>query len=325
MFKYVALSIPIFIVMIAFEALASWLRRDENYRFSDAITNLSLGLGQTVIDALLKTVLILLYIAVYDHVALIKLPDNWVTFVTMLLLYDFIYYWFHRFSHRINFLWAVHIVHHSSEDFNFTVALRQAWLHKTVAFAFFAPFPFLGVSPIMFAYINAFQTLYQFWLHTKYIGKLGPLEWLLVTPSHHRVHHSFAPEHLDKNFGGTLIVWDRLFGSFAEEKISPVFGITKPVQTWNPLWANLHYWKDLFVMAYKTDKWKEKIQVFFRPPDWQPKYMQKEESKPNDLKDFKKYDTPLSPALGWYIIFQIFYNIIYFPLYIIELDAICFL
>lgn len=304
MFKYVSLAIPIFILFIAIEAGVSWWHSDKNYRFTDAITNISLGLGQTVIDALLKTVLIILYIAVYERLAIFQLPDNWTVFLIIVIIYDFIYYWFHRFSHRINFLWAVHIVHHSSEDFNFTVALRQAWLHKTVAFAFFAPFPLLGVSPIMFALVNAFQTLYQFWLHTKYIGKLGPVEWLFVTPSHHRVHHSFSQQYLDKNFGGTFIIWDRLFGSFAEEKEAPVYGITKPLKSWNPLWANIHYWKDLFIMAYQTKDWRDKFRTFFQPPSWKPDDLKKQKEYIIDVKNFQKYDTPVSPALAWYILIQ---------------------
>jgi hypothetical protein len=183
---------------------------------------------------------------------------------------DFFYYWFHRKSHQINALWAAHIVHHQSEEYNLTVALRQSWFQSGFAWVFYLPLAFTGFDPIMFLTVSAFNTIYQFWIHTRAIGKMGPLEWFLNTPSHHRVHHGSNPKYIDKNHAGTLIIWDRMFGTFQNEEEEVVYGITKPLGSWNPVWANFHYWAELYSSSKNAQGFNDKIKIFIKAPGWFP-------------------------------------------------------
>jgi len=183
---------------------------------------------------------------------------------------DFCYYWFHRKSHEMNALWAAHVVHHQSEEYNLSVALRQSSLQAGFSWVFYLPLALLGFPPVMFATLVAFNTLYQFWIHTRAIGRLGPLEWVFNTPSHHRVHHARNPEYIDRNHGGTLIVWDRLFGTFRREEQEPVYGITRPLASWNPLWANLHYWCELREKLRRIRRGSDRLRLLLARPGWMP-------------------------------------------------------
>lgn len=263
--KYLIYVIPIFIFFVIFEMIADAVTHKKSYKFEDTITNISLGVGQQVIEALVKTVFSFLFLWVYKY-SIFKIPDTVWTFLAVILTCDFIFYWFHRFSHRINFLWAIHIVHHQSREFNLTVSLRQPWLHKMAAFAFFLVIPLLGVSPTIMILAFAFQTFYQFWLHTRFIGKLGILEKILVTPSHHRVHHGTNDIYLDKNYGNTLIIWDRLFGTFQPEVEPVVYGTTKPFTSANPIWANIYFWREITKNAETREGFFNKIKTFFLRP-----------------------------------------------------------
>ena len=185
-----------------------------------------------------------------------------------LLGYDFIYYWWHRLSHEINVLWAAHIVHHQSEEYNLAVALRQAWFTPLTGVPFYSVLAFLGVPPTVFFVSAAVSLLGQFWIHTELIPKLGPLEWFLNTPSHHRVHHATNPEYLDRNYGAILIVWDRLFGTFVSEQEPCVYGITKPFGSFNAIWANFHYFDEIAKLARSCTSWRDRSLAFFRRPGW---------------------------------------------------------
>ncbi|HEX8903815.1 MAG TPA: sterol desaturase family protein, partial [Longimicrobiaceae bacterium] len=185
------------------------------------------------------------------------------------LLVDLCYYWSHRLSHEINVLWAGHVVHHSSEEYNLAVALRQSSLHGLFTWVFYLPLALAGIPPLMYVTSYALNLLYQFWIHTRAVGRLNPVaEWVLNTPSHHRVHHGRNPKYLDRNHAGVLIVWDRLFGTFQVEEEEPVYGITKPLRSWNPLWANLHGFVEIVRDARRAGSWRDRLMYVFGPPGW---------------------------------------------------------
>jgi hypothetical protein len=187
--------------------------------------------------------------------------------VTAFVLVDFAYYWFHRASHRVNFIWATHVVHHQSEEYNLTVALRQSWIQGLFSMVFYLPLATLGIPLDVALGSIALNTIGQFWFHTRAIRRLGFLELVLNTPSHHRVHHGRNPKYLDKNYAGVLIVWDRLFGTFVPEEEEPVYGIVKPLNSWNVVWANTHQWVELVRFCAAARNWKEKMLIWFLPPE----------------------------------------------------------
>ena len=274
--ELIAASIPFFFGLIGLELLVARARKRPLYRLSDSISDLSCG----ILSQLAGIFLVLLTVAAFSWVskhatiqhflpvpAWSRTPLAW---ILVFLLDDFAYYWMHRASHVITVLWAGHVVHHSSEEFNLTVALRQSSLHGLFTWIFYLPIAFLGVPVEMWLVCHAINLIYQFWIHTRAIDRLGPLEWVLNTPSHHRVHHGVNPEYQDKNFAGTFIVWDRLFGTFEPERAEPVFGITKPLGSWNPVRANLHVFQDIGRHLRAASSWRERWNTLFAHPGWRP-------------------------------------------------------
>jgi sterol desaturase/sphingolipid hydroxylase (fatty acid hydroxylase superfamily) len=195
--------------------------------------------------------------------------DAWV-WAAALLADDFCYYWFHRMSHEVRFLWAAHVNHHSSRKYNLSTALRQPWTTPFTSFWFWTPMPLLGFDPAMILTVQAISLLYQFWIHTETIDDLGPLEAVLNTPSHHRVHHAKNVRYLDRNHGGILIVWDRLFGTFAEEKEPPVYGLTKDIDTYNLVDIALHEWRALWHDVRRPNPLRVRLGYLLKPPGWSP-------------------------------------------------------
>jgi hypothetical protein len=219
--------------------------------------------------------------------------------------HDFLYYWFHRFSHEVNAGWAAHVVHHQSEEYNLAVALRQGAFQPAVSWVFYLPLAVLGFPPAMFLAVSSFDTLYQFWIHTRLVGRLGPLEWVLNTPSHHRVHHGRNPRYIDRNHGGTLIVWDRLFGTFAREEDEPVYGITKPLASFNPLWANVHYWAEMWDVARRARRPLDRLRVLWMRPGWRPSDLGGPVGPTEvDRASYLKFDVPLAGAVKLYVLGQ---------------------
>ncbi|MCF8276600.1 MAG: sterol desaturase family protein [Flavobacteriales bacterium] len=287
--NYIALSIPIFFLLIGVELLVGYLKKEKLYRFNDALTNINLGIGSQVVGIMTKGLLFLAYLYLYEN-RVYTFENTWWTWVLLFLGVDFFYYWFHRASHEINALWAAHIVHHQSEDYNLSVALRQSWFQGWFSWVFYLPLAVVGFDPIIFAAMASFNTLYQFWIHTTTIKTMGPLEWVFNTPSHHRVHHGSNPKYIDKNHAGSLIIWDRMFGTFQQEEEEVVYGITSPLNSWNPVWANFHYWKDLWQLS-KRSKGLDKVLVFLKPPGWQPDYLGGFQAPQEiDLKAYHKYE-----------------------------------
>jgi alkylglycerol monooxygenase len=267
----IVLAIPVFFALIAVELAVARLRRKDYYSLGDSVADIGTGLIQQVVDVFLRTALFAGYVYVYERhrVLTMDAAAAW-TWVACFLGVDFLYYWFHRMSHEVNAFWAAHVVHHQSEEFNLAVALRQGAFQGSFSWMFYLPLAWLGFPPLMFLALSSANTLYQFWIHTRAIGRLGPLEWVLNTPSNHRVHHGRNPKYIDRNHGGTLIVWDRLFGTYAKEEEEPVYGITTPLASWDPVWANVHYWVDLGRRARRASRFSDKVRLFVKPPGWNP-------------------------------------------------------
>lgn len=307
----ITLSIPFFFALIGLELLVARVRKRPLYRLSDSISDLSCG----ILSQLAGIFIALLTIAGYGWVqrhwavqhffpvpAWSSAPLAW---VTVFLLDDLAYYWMHRSSHVVNLLWAGHVVHHSSEEFNLTVALRQSSLHGLLSWLFYLPIALLGVPVTMWLVCHALNLVYQFWIHTREVDRLGPLEWILNTPSHHRVHHGINPEYQDKNFAGTLIIWDRLFGTFEPERAPAVYGITTPLATWNPLRANLHQFGEIARNARAATTWGDRLRAVFAHPRWRPPHLGPPlEPKPVSAESYVKYEPPVPAKLKGYALAQ---------------------
>ncbi|WP_230427354.1 sterol desaturase family protein [Collimonas humicola] len=271
--KVITLATPVFFLLIFIELLVGLWRGRNTYRLNDAINSISLGVLSQVSGVFMQVLRIGIYAWLASHIALFKLPaDSLWVWLSGLLLYDLCYYWRHRCGHEVNVLWAAHVVHHQSEDYNLSTALRQTSSGPILGWIFYAPMALLGYPAEVFAALALIDLLYQFWVHTQQIGKLGWLDRVFVTPSNHRVHHGVNDIYLDKNYGGILILWDRLFGSFIEEREQElvVYGTRSPLRSWNPLWANVEVYKTLWLDAWRTRLWRDKLHIWLAAPGWRP-------------------------------------------------------
>jgi sterol desaturase/sphingolipid hydroxylase (fatty acid hydroxylase superfamily) len=263
-------AIAVFTLLIAVELAWGRARGRLGYTLPGAATNLAIGLGSVLVG----TLTVLQGFAVHrylDRHAPFTLDVHSVpAWIAITVLVDLAFYASHRAMHRVNLLWTVHAVHHQSEEMNLLVALRIGWFSVCASWLFYLPLAFLGVTLEMTLVARGASSLYQFWLHTQHIGRLGPLEWIFVTPSHHRVHHATNGGYIDKNYGGIFIVWDRLFGTFAEEHEAPIYGTTRPLRSGNPFWANAVEWVRLVQVSLSAPRAWDKVQLWFRPPEWQP-------------------------------------------------------
>lgn len=264
---------PAFFALIALELLVARWRGRRVYHASDAIGSLSLGVISQIVAVFSKLLTLGIYAWCAEHLTPFALPaDAWWVWVSGLLLYDFLYYWLHRAGHEVNILWAAHVVHHQSEDYNLSTALRQTGSGVLLGWLFYLPMALLGYPLEVFAVVALIDLLYQFWVHTELVGKLGWFDRVFCSPSNHRAHHAVNDRYLDRNYGGILILWDRLFGTFIEEDDTdpPVYGTRAPLRSWNPLWANAEvYWATL-KDAWHARRWRDKLLVWIKPPGWRP-------------------------------------------------------
>jgi sterol desaturase/sphingolipid hydroxylase (fatty acid hydroxylase superfamily) len=287
------------------ELIVERLTHQKLYRLPDAIANLSCGITSQLSGLFLKIFAIGAYQFLFEHFAFFTLERSWFYWLMLFLLADMAYYWAHRMSHEINLFWGGHVVHHQSEEYNLSVALRQSSLQVVWTFAFSLPLAFIGFKTLDFALMSAFITLYQFWIHTETINKMGWFEYIFNTPSHHRVHHGRDPKYIDKNHAGTLIIWDKMFGTFQEEEERPTYGITKPINSWNPIWANISHYAEMGKDIKQIPKWSDRIRYLFKKPGWLPEYMGGYRAAPQvDKVTYQKYDTPAPILLNYYVLFQ---------------------
>ncbi|WP_339464648.1 MULTISPECIES: sterol desaturase family protein [unclassified Pseudomonas] len=305
---FILYAVPFFFVLIVVELIADRWRGVSHYRLADAVNSISTGVLSTTTGLLTKGVGLLTYAFALEHLALLRLPADsvWV-WVLAFVLYDFCYYWLHRMGHERNILWAAHSVHHQSEEYNLSTALRQTSTGFLLSWIFYLPMAVFGVPLLVFVSVAALNLLYQFWVHTRHIPKLGWFEWFFVTPSNHRAHHAQNALYMDRNYGGVFILWDRLFGTFQEEDDNEpvIFGVTTPLASWNPLWANLQFYAQLWNDARRAERKWDKLRIWFMRTGWRPadvaaRYPM---NKP-DLSQFRKFEVSIDSRQQWYVVAQ---------------------
>jgi len=301
-------AIPFFLLLIALEFW--WDRKQGSgyLRLNDAFGSLSLGIVSRTHALVVFSLGGLFIDSVLPQWRLMAWDSSnvWTWFFTF-VAYDLSYYWKHRMGHTVNFFWAAHAIHHQSEDYNLTTALRQT-SSDVFDWVFYIPLLLLGVPLEVFLTCGALNLIYQFWVHTQHIDKLGWMEKVMVTPSNHRVHHGQNPEYIDKNHGGVFVIWDRLFGSFQPEldDVEIIYGVRRPLNSLNPLWANVYVWQSLLFDAVHTKRWWDKLRLWFMPTGWRPADMEaRYPIAKSDLARFEKYDPAADTASRGYAILQL--------------------
>ncbi|PWU00833.1 MAG: C-5 sterol desaturase [Bacteroidetes bacterium] len=262
-------AIPAFIILLLIEAWYSYKEKKEFYTGKDTFASLAMGIGN-VLTGFVSKILVLGSLELVYQFRLFTLGYQWWVWVLAFFADDFSYYWFHRTSHRVRWFWASHVVHHSSEHYNLSTALRQTWTGNFAgSFLFWLWMPLVGFDPIIVLLMQQISLIYQFWIHTEAIDKLPrPLEYILNTPSHHRVHHGSDLKYLDKNHGGIMIIWDRMFGTFQPEEERPKYGLTRNIHNYNPFVIAFKEWKDMFSKAFRSGSVKNGINYIIQPPGW---------------------------------------------------------
>ena len=298
--QVIVFATPVFFALIGIEYLVGRWRGRDTYRLSDAMSSIGLGMLSQVVGIGTKLFTLGIYVWVYEHAALVRLPDDsvWV-WIVGLLLYDFLYYWYHRYGHEVALLWAAHAVHHQSEDYNLSTALRQTSSGWLVGWIFYLPMALLGFSPLVFAVVALIDLLYQYWVHTQQIGRLGWFDRWFCSPSNHRVHHAVNDIYLDKNYGGILILWDRLFGTFQDEldNVPCVYGTKEPLRSWNPWTANTAVYVALWRKMRQARGWREKLATWFASAGWQPASATAPSAEPGEVEDVSSR-RPYDPSPG---------------------------
>ena len=261
-------AIPFFFLTMFIEWRMSLDEEVKGYRSKDTAASLAMGVGNLVVMFGAKVFGLAIFFAVYE-LRFFEIPaDVWWAWCLLIPLEDFCYYWYHRAGHEIRFLWAAHVNHHSSRSYNLSTALRQSWTSPLFSWMFWLPLPLLGFHPLMVVTAQSVSLLYQYWIHTELIDKMGPFEWIFNTPSHHRVHHGSDPRYLDRNHGGILIIWDRLFGTFEAESSRPNYGLTRNIKSYNPFVVAFHEWHDIGRDLWAAKTWRGRFGYLFAPPGW---------------------------------------------------------
>lgn len=301
--NYVEIAIPFFILAMGVEFLYGAFVGRQTYRLNDTVNSLALGVLSQLNKVLRLGVSALAFgaLVAYLNIPQWAMNSSW-QWILAFVAYDFCYYWKHRAGHRSRLFWASHVAHHQSEEFNLSTALRQTGTDY-IGFVFYLPLYFAGVPPAAVVTVGSLNLIYQFWVHTEHIRRLGALDRILVTPSNHRVHHARNAEYIDKNYGGVFILWDRLFGTFKDEAADApcVYGITNGLKSFNPLWANFHVWLDTLRLSWRARNWADKIKVWFMPPGWYPADLAQQE-KP-DWR-YPKFDPPATAFVRGYTFVQ---------------------
>lgn len=263
-------AIPFFILTLIVESIVDTREKTAHFDTKDSLTSLTMGIGNVLIGVIGKTFMFLVFFLVYDNFRVFTIPFVWWAWIIILFADDFLYYWFHRVSHENRFFWASHIVHHSSQKYNLSTALRQTWTGGFIAFVFWLPLVLVGFHPVMILAQMSISLIYQYWIHTEMIKKM-PVWFELVfnTPSHHRVHHATNPQYLDRNHAGIFIFWDKWFGTFEPEIEKPTYGLIKNINSFNPIYVAFHEWISMFKDAYRSKtSLLNKFKYFIKPPGW---------------------------------------------------------
>lgn len=300
----VIIAIPFYFILMGMEILALRFLKQGSYRINDTLTNINLGVLSQVTGIFLKILSIGVYTFIFEFFSVWEIENSVWTFCLLFILYDFCYYWAHRLSHEINLFWGGHVVHHSSEEYNLSVALRQSSTQTIWTFIFYLPLAVIGFDPVMLVLVSGINLLYQFWIHTETIGKMGWLENILNTPSHHRVHHGRNPKYIDKNHGGTFIIFDKWFGTFAVEEETPVYGITTPVNSWNPVRINLSHYAFMIKELKQLPAFRDRLRYIFFKPGWLPDSMGGYRKPGEIIGNEVKFNIEYPKKMNKYILFQ---------------------
>jgi len=302
----ITLAVPAFFILIFIELIYGLVSGKSNYRLNDTFTSISLGLISRYIPLLGLGIqgAAFAYVAQYYNLKLFSPSSLWV-WILAFFLYDFCYYWMHRLHHEVKVLWATHVVHHHGEEFNLSTALRQTSTGFLWKWIFYLPIFIVGIPPEVFVTVAGVNLVYQFWVHTEHIPKLGWYEYVFVSPSNHRIHHAQNKHYVDANYGGVFILWDRIFGTYKEEmeELKPIYGTAKPLRSWNPFKANLDIFREMLLDSSRTKSFKDKIGVWFSRPNWRPEDVKiKYPIIKNDLENFEPYNPEVSSQVkiyGW--------------------------
>lgn len=314
--KILIIAMPIFLLLILIEKAYGIYTKEDNVPLMDSVSSISSGITNAVKDVLGLSLTFISYEWMVSKMAVFHIESNILTYLVAFVIIDFYGYWTHRWAHQINFFWNKHAIHHSSEEFNLACALRQTVSSFVNLFTFLLiPAAILGVPATVIAITLPIQLFLQFWYHTRHIKKMGFLEHILVTPSHHRVHHAINPEYIDKNHSQIFIFWDKWFGTFQEEleTAPPVFGITRPAQTWNPIRINFQHLGLLISDAWRAENWKDKFTIWFKPTGWRPENFEERYpvNKITDVYNFDKYGTENSSKLIYWSVAQVLITLLF--------------
>ncbi len=302
--QVIVLATPVFFLLIAVEFAWGIYRKRNTYRLNDAVNSISLGMLSQVSAVFTRLLRVGIYTAVYSSVALF--PDTafwttWYGWLLALVFYDFCYYWLHRMGHESAVLWAAHVVHHQSQDYNLSTALRQTSSGAFLGWIFYLPMAVAGVPPLVFGVVALIDLLYQFWVHTEHVPRLGWFDRWFCSPSNHRVHHAVNDTYVDRNYGGVLIIWDRMFGSFREEDDKCVYGTRSPLNSWDPLWSNTEVYWALARDSWHARSWVDKLRVWIKPPGWRPADVAARFPKdPFDIARLQRYHPPMARGVMWF-------------------------
>jgi sterol desaturase/sphingolipid hydroxylase (fatty acid hydroxylase superfamily) len=303
--KYIALATPVFMLLVVIELLVLRARGGPAYRLHAAVSNIACGIGEQAVLLFTGGLGFAIYGWVHQHAPLHLGAPSALGWVLVFVGVDLGYYWFHRTSHRVSFMWAGHAVHHQSEDYNLSAALRQNWVENLLALPFYLPLALLGFPPLMYVTASTLNSLYQFWIHTPVVRSCGPIEGWLNTPASHRVHHGVNPRYIDKNFGGVFTFWDRVFATYQREDETPVYGTVTPIASWSPLWANLAGWAKLMQLSAKTARPADKLRLWVARPDWFPADLGGPVTAPEvDLATYRKFETATPSGVDAYVFVQ---------------------
>ncbi len=302
--QIIVLATPVFFLLIAIEFAWGYRKARNTYRLNDAINSISLGMLSQISAVFTRLFRVGIYTAIYSTVAI--WPDTafwttWYGWLLALVFYDFCYYWLHRAGHESAVFWAAHVVHHQSQDYNLSTALRQTSSGALLGWIFYVPMAVAGVPPLVFGVVALVDLLYQFWVHTEHVPRLGWFDRWFCSPSNHRVHHAVNDRYLDRNYGGILIIWDRLFGSFKEEDEKCVYGTRKPLNSWDPLWSNAEVYWALLQDSWHARSWADKLRVWFKPPGWRPADVAARFPSPVfDIQAVQVFHPPMRRAVMWF-------------------------
>lgn len=314
--KIIIIAMPLFLALIIIEKIYDLYKGENHVPLMDSVSSISSGITNAVKDVLGLSITFISYEWIVSKIAIYHIENTILTYIIAFIVIDFYGYWTHRLAHQVNFFWNKHAIHHSSEEFNLACALRQTVSSFINLFTFLLiPAALIGVPAQVIAITLPIQLFLQFWYHTKHIKKLGFVEHILVTPSHHRVHHAINPQYLDKNHSQIFIFWDKWFGTFQEEldEVPPVFGITRPAGTWNPIKINYQHLGLLITDAWRADKWKDKLTIWFKPTGWRPENFEEKYpvAKITDVYNFEKYGTNNSAKLTNWAVAQVLITLLF--------------